>query len=61
MDPTSLPNHSGSMGCSLIIIYLVANIHLQANTYHLYLSGAGLSQDGFFLVPFICWKFCDAI
>ena len=34
---------SGSGDCTLLIIYLTANIHLEVNTYHIQLSGSWFS------------------
>lgn len=36
--PSSLPNLSGFMDCSLVIIYLMTYVHLYVSKYHIYLS-----------------------
>lgn len=56
--PSATPTHSESMDCSLLIFYLTANTHTQANIYHIYLSWSEgyLTQYNVFLVMPFCMK-----
>lgn len=44
--PSSTPTLSGSMDFIFVIIYLAANIHIQVNEHHIYLSCCGLTFSG---------------
>jgi len=46
LEPSSLPNLSESVNCSLIIICLTYTIYLSVNIYCICLSGSGLLQSG---------------
>lgn len=44
---SSMPNFSWSIETdSLVVIYLTANIQIEANMYHIYLSGSRLPHSG---------------
>jgi hypothetical protein len=55
LGPSLLFGFFGSVDCSMVILYFMANIHSEVSTYHTCPFGSGLLHSWWhFLVPSIC-------